>query len=209
MVMNLNYALNLFGLRTLENVDETSLKLTYIKLAKTKHPDKSGSHEEFVALKEAHELLLDILKQKKSNLPAFLASQSSTLSQTNYGVLKEQYEILEDTRESVNTLIYKMQSRKKQIELIAIEELRGLEKEIDNNVWFKMSKTFLNKYPQAYYDKKTSLRIKAQNLKSSVDKQIFKEIISEYSKSLDLLAYNLTLIDKDEKDPLDNTEVNE
>jgi hypothetical protein len=201
--MNLNYALNLFGLQTLENIDETKLKLTYIKLAKTKHPDKSGSHEEFVALKEAHELLLGMMREKKTNLPGFLHNQNSTLTNSNYTVLKEQYEILEETRGSINTLLDKMQSRKRQIEMLALEELKEVEREIETNVWFKLSKNFLNKYPQVYHDKKIALRIKSQNLKSSIDKQIFKEIIGEYSKTMDMMAYNLTLIDKDQNDELD------
>ncbi|MGL4758660.1 MAG: hypothetical protein ACRCXZ_04955 [Patescibacteria group bacterium] len=203
--MNLNHALNLFGLNNLENVDETMLKLTYIKLAKTKHPDKSGSHEEFVALKAAHEMLLAILKQKKSNLPDFLYSDNTSLTANNYQVLKSQYELLETTKVSINNLIDKMQSRKKQIELTGIEELKDIEREIDGNVWYKMSKTFLNKYPQSYYDKKTALRIKSQNLKNSVDKQIFREIISEYSKTMDNMTYYLTLIDSDINTSLDNS----
>lgn len=205
--MNLNYALNLFGLTSLDNIDETVLKLSYIKLAKTKHPDKSGSHEEFVALKEAHELLVGIVRMKKSNLPDFLYSQNSSLTPNNYKVLKDQYELLQSTRGNVNNLIDKMQSRKKQIEHTGVEELKDIEREIDGNVWYKMSKTFLNKYPQSYYDKKTALRVKSQNLKNSVDKQIFREIISEYSRTMDNMTFYLTQIDSDLKGNLDKSTV--
>jgi hypothetical protein len=206
--MNLNHALNLFGLTTLESVDESLLKLTYIKLAKTKHPDKSGSHEEFVSLKEAHELLLAIIRKKRNEtLPGFLHNDRTTLTAVNYNVLKNQYETLETTRSSINNLIDKMQTRKKQIEMSGIDELKDIEREIDGNVWFKLSKTFLNKYPQTYYDKKTALRVKSQNLKNSIDKQIFREIISEYSKAMDMMTYNLTQIDSDIHGYLDKTEL--
>jgi hypothetical protein len=206
--MNLNHALNLFGLTTLESVDESLLKLTYIKLAKTKHPDKSGSHEEFVSLKEAHELLLAIVRKKRNEtLPGFLHSERSSLTAVNYNVLKNQYETLETTRSSINNLIDKMQTRKKQIEMSGIDELKDIEREIDGNVWFKLSKTFLNKYPQTYYDKKTALRVKSQNLKNSIDKQIFREIISEYSKAMDMMTYNLTQIDSDIHGYLDKTDI--
>lgn len=205
--MNINYALNLFGLHSLDNIDESNLKLTYIKLAKTKHPDKSGSHEEFVALKEAHEMLLGVMRNKKSNLPGFLSNPNSSLSTTNYQVLKEQFEILEGTKGNIGGLIDKMAARKREIELQGIEELKIIEREIDGNVWFNMSKNFLNKYPQSYYDKKTALRIKSQNLKSSVDKQIFKEIIGEYSKTMDMMVYNLSQIDKDRPSNVDNNEM--
>ena len=194
--MNLNYALNLFGLQSLEYIDESKLKLAYIRLAKTKHPDKSGSHEEFVALKEAHEILIETLKKKKSNLPSFLQSNENTsLSQTNYAVLRDQYELIEETKLSVNDLIGRMQSRKKQIELEGVEELKSIEKEIDANLWFRLAKTFLNKYPQSYYDRKTALRVKSQNMKSAVDKQVFKEIIGEYAKTMDMMTLNLSMID--------------
>jgi hypothetical protein len=206
--MNLNHALNLFGLTTLESVDESLLKLTYIKLAKTKRPDKSGSHEEFVSLKEAHELLLAIIRKKRNEtLPGFLHNDRTTLTAVNYNVLKNQYETLETTRSSINNLIDKMQTRKKQIEMSGIDELKDIEREIDGNVWFKLSKTFLNKYPQTYYDKKTALRVKSQNLKNSIDKQIFREIISEYSKAMDMMTYNLTQIDSDIHGYLDKTEL--
>ncbi len=206
--MNINLALNLFGLNSLESVDESLLKLTYIKHAKTKHPDKSGSHEEFVALKEAYELLLGVVRKKRNeSLPTFLHSENTTLSSTNYHVLKNQYETLETTRSSINNLLDKMQSRKKQIELAGVDELKNIEREIDGNVWFKLSKTFLNKYPQTYYDKKTALRVKSQNLKNSIDKQIFREIISEYSKAMDVMTYNLTQIDSDINGYLDKTDI--
>ena len=88
-----------------------------------------------------------------------------------------------------------MQSRKKQIELEGVEELKTIEKEIDGNLWFRLAKTFLNKYPQSYYERKTALRIKSQNMKSAVDKQVFKEIIGEYAKTMDLMTLNLSMID--------------
>jgi curved DNA-binding protein CbpA len=196
--MNLNYALNLFGINSLENIDESQLKLKYIKLAKIAHPDKSGSHEEFVVLKEAHDILLDIIKQKHNKFPTFLTKQdNSSLTPTNYQVLKDQYELLEDTKDNISTMIVQMQVRKKEIELECVSELKTIESDIENNVWYKLSNTFLNKYPQSYYDKKTKLRIKSQNLKSSIDKQVFKEIISEYSKTMDMLQLNLGRIDSE------------
>lgn len=205
--MNLNYALNLFGINSIDSLNESQLKLTYIKLAKTKHPDRSGSHEEFVELKEAHDILLEIIKQKKNNFPSFLANhERSSLTVTNYNVLKDQFELLESAKDNISGLITKMQTRKKELESECIEELKAHEQALENNLWFKLSKNFLSKYPQSYHDQKTKLRIKSQSLKSSIDKQVFKEIISEYSKTMDLLQLNLGRIDGDQ---IDKTEVNE
>jgi len=39
------------------------IRAAYRRLSKTKHPDKNGSHDEFVELKNAHDTLVDVTKR--------------------------------------------------------------------------------------------------------------------------------------------------
>ena len=85
--MNLEQALNFFGLPSLEGQDESSLKRIYYRLAQVYHPDKGGSFEKLIYLQEAH-LFLKKQLGKKSNFEesdnsGFKASNQSGSSNTN------------------------------------------------------------------------------------------------------------------------------
>ncbi len=61
--MNKKKALKIFNLESLRGINQDFLKKEFRKQAKIKHPDsQGGSKESFVELKEAYELLLELIK---------------------------------------------------------------------------------------------------------------------------------------------------
>ena len=62
--MNLQRALEIFNLDSLEGLDHKALKSMFKRLAKERHPDQGGSNKDFVHLKEAHLILEKEIKNE-------------------------------------------------------------------------------------------------------------------------------------------------
>ena len=59
--MLLKNALRVFNLIEIKGVTESNLRVKYLKMAKDRHPDKAGTSELFVELREAYETLLEFI----------------------------------------------------------------------------------------------------------------------------------------------------
>jgi hypothetical protein len=64
--MNVKKALKIFGLQTLEGLNDGILKVKYRKLMKKHHPDLGGSEEKAREINEAFEVLKKVLEKVKS-----------------------------------------------------------------------------------------------------------------------------------------------
>jgi hypothetical protein len=90
--MNTNQALEIFDYAQINEFDLESLKSKYKKLAVQKHPDKSsGSHSDFIELREAYVLLLEFAQQNTTQ------NNSKSIKMLNKEELLKKY--FEDTQD--------------------------------------------------------------------------------------------------------------
>ena len=95
--MNLEQALNFFGLSSLEGQDTQTLKKIYYRLAQVYHPDKGGTFEKFIYLQEVHLFLKKQLDKKSGFEESYSESQNqSTDFEKGYHDLNARFEQLKE-----------------------------------------------------------------------------------------------------------------
>ncbi len=107
MEMNIEQALMWLEINSLEGLDSLLLKKIYRKLALKHHPDKGGKAQDFINLKKAYLLALEILKNNSNQKSSFDNSNSSNNSnynsdnsnnelKTKYSELFQEYEFFKN-----------------------------------------------------------------------------------------------------------------
>jgi curved DNA-binding protein CbpA len=210
--MNTLEALKLFDLDSLENLNSKSLKSKYHKLAKIKHPDKnSGSHKEFVALKEAYLLLNKELTNYTSSAQENELSEIENLSkeeiidkykQTSTSLVAYQNAManqifsLDLTSQSVTETIEKYKNKKTDLKSSFEQDLSKLEKEIYPNflrralffVWPTISEA-------EFSDKFTNLKKAYIQKEKELSSSFYEDLIINLTSGINQISTTIQKLD--------------
>jgi DnaJ domain len=201
--MTLDNALSLFGLSEAQlsyiTVDE--IKEIYRKLAKEKHPDKSGGDSsQFIHLKDAY-LILSTFAQSNTGRAMVMLNKDEILHRYQedttklYKTITEQFQSISKIRQEVEILITEFEQKKKDLENDlngSIEELENrYKKTLFQKVFFFMPSMSEKEFWDSYNRLVESQTDKYKNL----DFELFKQMAIIYGEGLnqisDILDKNL------------------
>ncbi len=204
--MDLQDALNYFGLSTTTEVTMAELKTIYRRLAKEKHPDQGGSNTEFVNLRKAFVLLKNELEKavpkndkitvvnqelaelEKDELIAKYYKDTEKLNNQLELYQKsavDQQIVLSNLKDRVQSLVQSFNLEKDNLQASVKQEIRDLEKKLNRETfwlkifffWPTISKTEF----WAEYNNKIQYYT---SLNNDLDANFFKEMLSTYGEGL-------------------------
>jgi hypothetical protein len=195
MKMTLQKALSVFEFATVENVNNELLKKRYLDLAQNKHPDKGGSTEAFIELKDAYAYLKRFLEESDSYADTSYTktnnnttNSQSTTQKTNrsssrtYSVDEEYVRQLE----SVNAELSE-QNKSYYTVLTNYENILNRQIEIMNKMNIKLSK-LANDFNISSEKNKGERDRSTEELKKQYS-PAFKDLINPFQRRIDNEEY--------------------
>lgn len=203
--MNLEKALEVFNFKDKSEVKESGLRLTYIGLAKSRHPDVSGDSESFIELRQAYEFLLAYVKRLKELQKSPRSEGLYTEYMASEGLLDKSvlitkasfdkhHELLKFVQSEVDKSVRALEITKMTIDAQMSKENDALYKKYFDNFWVKLVGSNLGVSTSEYAREKLLLDIKYQEIKNQQDKKTYQQIINQYSSVLDDITNNLEVV---------------
>jgi DnaJ domain len=209
--MDLESALKIFNLNSLEDQDQDSLKKLYYKLAKEKHPDKKeGSEKEFVKLREGYLLLsteLDKTSLVSTNNNRSLAklSKEEILDRYYHDTkdlqlkleefkmkLREQTTALNRTKKEAEEAIVKFEINKQDLKINLDKEIQDLEQKFNTNFIQKLL-FFLPRMSQEEFWIEYHKKVKKYSKKDmQVDMEFFQKMLNVYGAGLNEISEHIS-----------------
>lgn len=206
--MNLHKALKIFALKEVDSLNLEQLKSFYKKLAKEKHPDRSGSDSQFVELREAYLFLYGRIKEDE--VEKFSKVASTSLRELSKDEILDKYyhdtkdlqikieeyeesfdgqaETLEQVRSQVEDIIGKFEEKKAKLRSELEIEIAKLEQTYNSNFLRKLF-FFLPKMSEDEFWQKYHLKVQKYSRKDSdTDVSFFKEMLSVYGDGLNEIS---------------------
>ena len=168
--MNLNLALEIFEITSLVGQTESSLKKIYYQKAGIYHPDKGGSSDKFIQLREAYSLLKKALKDPNGNYQETQSSNNSSYDQNQgFEAYKQAYQDLQkttqhyenifnaqiktvnNTADYINNLVQTHREESEKRRIVLEQQLANLEKQNTQN-WFQYALNIKKISEQQYFD---------------------------------------------------------
>ena len=168
--MNLNLALEIFEITSLVGQTESSLKKIYYQKAGIYHPDKGGSSDKFIQLREAYSLLKKALKDPNGNYQETQSSSNSNYDQNQgFEAYKQAYQDLQkttqhyenifnaqiktvnNTADYINNLVQTHREESEKRRIVLEQQLANLEKQNTQN-WFQYALNIKKISEQQYFD---------------------------------------------------------
>jgi|694.fasta_scaffold113119_2 curved DNA-binding protein CbpA len=210
--MTLQKALEIFNIKSLEEISKDEIKKIYRKQAGLKHPDKEGgSSQEFVELRQAYLYILSHYPNKE------IKKTGKDLKELSKDEILDKY--FQDTRELqvkvdlyesvTNTQIAVLDTVKTEAEdILARFEMRKaeLKKELDKNVselekkynpgfFARLISLFQNKMSEEEFWEKYHFEVQKYSRKDAeLDVEFFKEMLTTYGGGLNKIANSITEI---------------
>jgi curved DNA-binding protein CbpA len=220
--MTVDKALKVFGFSKKSSLKEANLRLSYIKLAKERHPDKSGSNQEFVELREAYELLTEYLKvatlaglqndikntnsfsSKNKNISVDGFFQKFGLEKFNdYCDLDNKKVVITDSsyQRHLELLDFIKEEVSKAVKALEIEK-KELENEKESEI-SKLHKKYVGGFGRFwnfamksgdFLKEKALVELKYEEIKGHKDTTVYQELVKKYSQVLDDITGNLEVV---------------
>jgi curved DNA-binding protein CbpA len=206
--MNLHKALKIFDLKNIDFLSLEELKKIYRKLAKEKHPDRSGSDSQFVELREAYLFLYARVKQDELER-ATKVSKNSLKELSKDEILNKYYhdtkdlqikieeyqenfdgqaETLEEIKSQVEQIITKFEEKKAKLRSELEIEIAKLEQTYSSNFLRKLF-FFLPKMSEDEFWQKYHSKVQKYSRKDAdTDVSFFKEMLSVYGDGLNEIS---------------------
>jgi hypothetical protein len=197
--MNLLQALELFNIsqEQLSYITPQELKELYHKLAKIKHPDKSGGDSgEFIALKDAYLLISTVVQENTTRDMVSLEKDEilnrySSETKDLHLKLINQYQSINKIRNEVEKLINEFEQKKKEIEIDLDVGVEELEKKYKKKFWQKVL-FFLPSMSESDFREYYNELLQDQTLKlKELDFELFKKMNTIYGKGLNEISETL------------------
>lgn len=186
--MLLKNALRVFNLIEIKGVTESNLRVKYLKMAKDRHPDKAGTSELFVELREAYETLLEFINNPQvSNDLNQAVAELKTIS-IPLRAKEIHREVVIHTKSTIADIGINLKNNRSQIYNQYKEKLDDIKAK--ENTWQNQLKKIVNPFGIAG---KTELEKKflESELKHdllSLDNNTYKEVIKHYATTLDRIT---------------------
>ncbi len=197
--MNLLQALQLFDINQeqLSYITPIELKESYHKLAKIKHPDKSGGDSsEFIALKDAYLLVSTVVQENTTREMVSMDREEILNKYSNdtkdlHVKLINQYQSINKIRSEVERLISEFETKKKDIESELDSSIEELEKKYKKTIWQKLFFFFPtmseNEFREYYNELLQNQTLKLKDL----DFELFKKMNTIYGRGLNEISETL------------------
>jgi DnaJ domain len=198
MNMNLDAALRWFGLQHIKGVTLDDLKKRYHHLAQMYHPDKGGSSDDFIKLREAYTFLQDylanprveekrtgnektefddILKDLNSYKKAF--SHSQVKIHEYESMIGKQINLISDFQSNLQSGINFGKNQDGKLRTILDEELAKLKRKYDSN-WWKQPLGMYSMSEFEYNSQYNALVDEFNNIKQKQDNEYIDNLLSMY-----------------------------
>jgi DnaJ-class molecular chaperone len=209
MKMTLQKALSVFGYSDIDSLNLQELKKQYLDMAVKRHPDKGGSSEGFIELKDAYAYLKQFVDSMSGNTNSSSSSNNEnekTENQKVYGVNKDYVSQLE----YINTRLTD-QNEKYKKNLNNYESLFNKQVQIFNHLNEKLTK-LANTFNLQSEKNKTTRDKSTEDLKSQYS-PAFKDLIAPFQRRIDKEEYiwrlnHITQEFEDKKKELENSFLN-
>lgn len=193
MKMTLQKALSLFQFASIDSVTTEIIRKRYLDLAQKKHPDKGGSTQEFIELKDAYAYLKKFVSESNesvtSNYTTYTntgskssssnySSSTSNSSSTKYSADKEYVKQLE----TVNVELTE-QNKKYYSVLMNYESILNKEIEIFNKMNSKLTK-IANDFNKSSEKNRVERDKNIEELKKQYS-PAFKDLINPFQRRID------------------------
>jgi hypothetical protein len=203
--MNLQRALEIFGLDNLIDLDARSLKILFKKLAKERHPDQGGNHRDFVLLKEAHIILEKEVESSQhydpssKDLKAFSKEdilnkyyQDTRQLQVQIEVLKvnfdDQAETLDQVTLGAQQVLEKFAEEKEKLKKELDISIEKLEKSYNPSLLQKVL-FFLPKLNEKEFWNAYQIQVSKYTKKNAdLDTELYRIMLSVYGEGLNNIA---------------------
>lgn len=201
--MTLKQALQIFDLDDLSGVSKDDLKALYKKLAKTRHPDTSGSSEkDFIELQKAYSVLnkyvtanangsKDLSNLSKEEIldkyfadTKVLQKQITSFQQT----FQQQNQIMEEIKKKIEELIADFEQKKAKLKADLEKEVAKLDKKYSDNI-FKKILFFIPKMTEEEFwslYKEQAAKYSKRHLE--LDVEFLKEMLTTYGEGLNNIS---------------------
>jgi DnaJ-class molecular chaperone len=217
MKMTLQKALSVFEFASIEKVNNDLLKKRYLDLAQSRHPDKGGSTETFIELKEAYAYLKRFLEESDSlNYNTYSSSKStssSSSSKTSNSNQSKSYSIDEEYVRQLESVNAELSEQNKSYYSVLTNYENILNKQIDvfNKMNSKLAK-LANDFNVSTEKNKLERDRNTEELKKQYS-PAFKDLINPFQRRIDneefMWRQNTIIQDFDEhKQDLENTFLN-
>ncbi len=210
--MNTTQALKIFDLYNPQELNLAELKKKYRQLAKNKHPDNGGNHNEFIELNEAYNLLKKTIKDlqetntekeieefnnlSKEEIISKFEEKNSQLQNLENTITTQLFS-LEITRQSVLQIIDEYKQKKEDLKFRFSAEIQKLEKSVYPNFFRKLfffiwptinSKDFWNNF--------YNIKQKYIEEEKIMIHSFYKELILDLNKGLNHIYNSIKSLDK-------------
>jgi DnaJ-class molecular chaperone len=208
--MTIQKALEVFGYSNIDKLSAVNVKKTYLELASKKHPDKGGTSEEFVELKDAYTYLKNFVENTQSgssetNSKSYSATSGSS-SSTKFNYSSDYVNQLEYINSQLSTQNEKLKKTLKDYEGIFNKQI-----DIFNNLNDKLTKIANNFNTQT--EKNKSQKDKATEELKNQYQPAFKDLIAPFQRRIDKEEYvwrqnNINTEYEDKRKELENNFLN-
>ncbi len=194
MKMTLHKALSLFQFASIDSVTTDKIKKRYLDLAQKKHPDKGGSTQEFIELKDAYAYLKKFVTESGETVSSSYTSYSNTTSnKSNYSTHSTSQSTTNNTKytadkeyvkqlETVNVELTE-QNKKYYSVLMNYESILNKEIEIFNKMSSKLTK-IANDFNKSSEKNRVERDKNIEELKKQYS-PAFKDLINPFQRRID------------------------
>ncbi len=201
--MTLDKALLLFGLSEaqLSYITADEVKEIYRKLAKEKHPDKSGGDSsQFIDIKDAY-LILSTFAQSNTGRALVMLNKDEILHKYQedttklYKTITEQFQSISKIRLEVEALIEDFENKKKELEDNLSGSIEELEARYKKSLFQKIFFFLPSMSEKEFWDNYNKLVENQTDKYKNLDFELFKQMAIIYGEGLnqisDILDKNL------------------
>jgi curved DNA-binding protein CbpA len=210
--MNLQKALEIFDIDSLDEMSKDEIKKIYRKQAGQKHPDKEGgSSQEFVELRQAYLYILshfpnktikktgkDLKELSKDEIldKYFQDTKDLQLKLDSYeSVTKNQITVLDDVKTEAEDILGRFEKRKAELRKELDANIALLEKKFNPGFFAKLMALFQNKMSEEEFWEKYHFEVQKYSRKDAeLDVEFFKEMLTTYGGGLNKIANSITEI---------------
>lgn len=183
--MTLQKAQSVFQITSIENINNELIKKRYLDLAQNKHPDKGGSTEAFIELKEAYVYLKKFLEESAKvdyNNSSYQEEPRQNNTKTTYNVDREYVRDLEHLNSELTE-----QNKNYYTVLNNYENILNKQIEVFNKMNIKLSK-LASDFNIATQKNKLERDKQTEELKKQYS-PAFKDLINPFQRRIDNEEY--------------------
>lgn len=185
MKMTLQKAQSVFQITSIENINNELIKRRYLDLAQNKHPDKGGSTEAFIELKEAYAYLKKFLEESAKvdyNNSSYQEEPRQNNTKTTYNVDRDYVRDLEHLNSELTE-----QNKNYYTVLNNYENILNKQIEVFNKMNIKLSK-LASDFNIATQKNKLERDKQTEELKKQYS-PAFKDLINPFQRRIDNEEY--------------------